>query len=222
MFSRICLINLVLAVFAVFFGLKAYGVWSEGEKSFSEAPLIEKPSSRPKKRIVQKRMPPESDYSVVVERTLFSPERALPDLQEGEPKAKEIKDLKVSGKRFFLYGVIIMDDYKAALITDPEVKRGKKKQKWVMVGDSVGDFRVAGIKKDMIILAEGAREYEILLYDKDKPKAGAPPVRKKAKPTVISTARKKSALRPKVSKKKELPEGEYKDTPFGKIRRKIK
>ena len=223
MFSKIWFINLFLAVFAIFFGLKAYGVWSEGEKSSSEVRPIEKPSSRTKKRIVKKRMPPESDYSVVVERTLFSPERALPDLQEGEPEAEEIKDLKVSGKRFFLYGVIIMDDYKAALITNPEVKPGKKKQKWVMVGDSVGGFRVAGIKKDMIILAEGAREHEILLYDKDKPKSRAP-VRKKAKPTVVSTAPKKSALQPKVSKKKKLPEGKYKivSTPFGKIKRKIK
>ncbi len=119
--------------------------------------------------------------------------------------------------------MIIMDDYKAALITNPEVKPGKKNQKWVMVGDSVGDFRVAGINKDRIILAQGAREHEILLYDKDKPKRGAP-VRKKARPTVVSTGPKKSALRPKVSKKKELPQGEYKtvSTPFGKIKRKIK
>jgi hypothetical protein len=54
-------------------------------------------------------MPPESAYSVVVERTLFSPERVSPDLQEEEPEAEEIKDLKVLGKRFFLYGVIIKE-----------------------------------------------------------------------------------------------------------------
>ncbi len=194
------MINLVLAVFAVFFGLKAYGVWSEGEKSFSEAPLIEKPSSRPKKRIVKKRAPPESAYSVVVERTLFSPERVSPDLREGDPEAKEIKDLKVSGKRFFLYGVILTDDYKAALITDPEVKRGKKKQKWVMVGDTVGGFSVAGIKKDRIILAQGAMEHEIFLYDKDKPKR-VTLVRKKAKPTAVRAAPKKRTTRPQVSKR---------------------
>jgi hypothetical protein len=205
MFSKIWLINFFLAVFAIFFGLKAYGVWSEGEKSSSEVRPIEKPSSRSEKRIVKRRMPPESAYSVVVERTLFSPERVSPDLQEEEPEAEEIKDLKVLGKRFFLYGVIIMDDYKTALITDPEVKRGKKKQKWVMVGDSVGGFRVAGINKDGIILAQGAREHEILLYDKDKPKSGAP-VRKKAKPTVVRTAPKKSALQPKVTNKEESPE----------------
>ena len=224
MFSKIWLINLFLAVFAISFGLKAYGVWSEGEKGSSKAPPIEKPSSLSEKRIVKRRMPPESAYSVVVERTLFSPERALPDLQEEEPEVEEIKDLKVSGKKFFLYGVIIMDDYKAALITNPEVKPGEKKQKWVMVGDAVGGFRVAGIKKDRIILEEGVKEHEILLYDRDKPKRGAP-VRKKAKPTVVSTAPKKSALRPPtVSKKKKLPEGKYKtvSTPFGKIKRKIK
>ena len=194
------MINLVLAVFAVFFGLKAYGVWSEGEKSFSEAPLIEKPSSQPKKRIVKKRAPPESAYSVVVKRTLFSPERVSPDLREGDPEAKEIKDLKVSGKRFFLYGVILTDDYKAALITDPEVKRGKKKQKWVMVGDTVGGFSVAGIKKDRIILAQGAMEHEIFLYDKDKPKRQIP-VTKKAKPKVVRVAPKKRTTRPQVSKR---------------------
>ena len=222
MFSKIWLINLFLAVFAISFGLKAYGVWSEGEKSSSEVRPIKKPSSRSEKRIVTRRMPPESAYSVVVERTLFSPERALPDLQEEEPEVEEIKDLKISGKKFFLYGVIIMDDYKAALITNPEVKPGNRKQKWVMVGDTVSDFRVAGIKKDRIILAEGIKEHEILLYDKDKPKRGAP-VREKAKPTVLSTAPKKSTPQPKVSKKKELPEGEYKtvSTPFGNIRRKI-
>jgi hypothetical protein len=74
-----------------------------------------------------------------------------------------------------------------------------------MVGDSVGGFRVAGINKDGIILAQGAREHEILLYDKDKPKSGAP-VRKKAKPTVVRTAPKKSALQPKVTNKEESPE----------------
>ena len=222
MFSKIWLINLFLAVFAISFGLKAYGVWSEGEKGSSGVRPIEKSLSLSKKRIVTKRMPPESAYSVVVERTLFSPERALPDLQEEEPEVEEVKDLKVSGKKFFLYGVIIMDDYKAALITNPEIKPGKKRQKWVMVGDAVGDFMVAGIKKDMIILAEGVREHKIFLYDKDKPKAGVP-VSKKAKPTVVSTAPKKSTPRPKVSEKKELPEGEYKtvSTPFGNIRRKI-
>lgn len=200
MFSKIWLINLVLAVFAIFFGLKAYGVWSEEEKTALEMQAVESHKARPKKRIVKRRMPPESDYSVVVERTLFSPERALPDLQEEEPAVEEIKDLKVSGKRFFLYGVILTDDYKAALITDTEVKRGKKKQKWVMVGDTVGGFSVADIKKDRIILAQGAMEYEILLYDKDKPKRGAPVI-KKAKPTVIRSAQRKG-LSPAKSFKK--------------------
>jgi len=222
MFSKIWFINLFLALFAIFFGLKAYGVWSEEEKTVMEMQAVESHRARPKKRIVKRRMPPESAYSVVVERTLFSPERALPDLQEEEPEVEEIKDLKVSGKKFFLYGVIIMDDYKAALITNPEIKPGKKRQKWVMVGDAVGDFMVAGINKDMIILAEGIKEHKIFLYDKDKPKAGVP-VSKKAKPTVVSTAPKKSTPQPKVSEKKELPEGEYKtvSTPFGNIRRKI-
>lgn len=200
MFSKIWFINLFLAVFAVFFGLKAYGVWSEEEKTALEVQAVESHKARPWKRIVKKMAPPESDYSVVVERTLFSPERVSPELQDEEPGAEEIKDLKVSGKRFFLYGVILTDDYKAALITDPEVKPGKKKQKWVMVGDTVGGFSVAGIKKDRIILAQGGREHEILLYDKDKPKKRVPVINK-AKPTVIRAAQRKRVSPAKSFKK---------------------
>jgi hypothetical protein len=93
-----------------------------------------------------------------------------------------------------------------------------------MVGDTVGGFRVAGIKKDRIILAQGAREYEILLYDKDKPKVGAP-ARKKAKPTAVKAAQTKSGpQQTKVIKKKESTKAirEAIMTRFGKINLKSK
>lgn len=208
MFSKIWLINLVLAVFAVFFGLKAYGVWSEEKKSSSEVRPIEKPSSRSEKRIVTSRMPPESAYAAVVEKNLFAPGRtgSMPGESESGP---DVKQLMVAIKRIIVSGVIMMDDYEAALVSTlkhridrrrSKTNAGEWESKWVKVGDTIGDFQVAGIKEDRVIFTEGAKEYEIFLYDKDKPKRQIQ-VTKKAKPKVVRVAPKKKTTRPQVSKR---------------------
>ncbi len=207
MFSKIWLINLVLAVFAVFFGLKAYGVWSEEKKNSSEVRPIEKPSSRSEKRIVTRRMTPESAYAAVVEKNLFAPGRtgSTPGKPESGP---DVKQLMVAVKRIIVSGVIMMDDYEAALVSTlkhridrrrSKTNAGEWESEWVKVGDTIGDFQVAGIKEDRVIFTEGAKEYEIFLYDKDKPKRQIPVT--KAKPKVAKVAPKKRTTRPQVSKR---------------------
>ena len=203
MFSRIWLINLFLAGFAIFFGIKACGVWYEGEKAGLEMKAVEKHKARPKKRIAKMRISPESTYAAVVEKNLFTLGRAgsMPGESESEP---DVKQLMVAAKRIIVSGVIVMDDYEAALVSTLKNKTGRKrsktsagewKSKWVKVGDTIGDFQVAGIKEDRVIFTEGAREYEIFLYDKDKPKRQMP-VTKKAKPRAVRVTPKKRTTRP--------------------------
>ncbi|OEU53874.1 MAG: hypothetical protein BA861_12005 [Desulfobacterales bacterium S3730MH5] len=211
-FSRIWLINIVLALFAVCFGIKAYRVWFEGETTALEMQAVERTKPQPKKKIVKKRIPPESDYAAVVEKNLFSLDRT--NLKQEEfAKESSGQQVKVSLKEIILYGVVIMDDYQAALISDLRQGRDRKRTprrtpkaadrrtQWVRVDDTMGDFRVTDIKKDRILLAEGAKEYEILLYDQNKQKRRVA-VKKDAKPTVISTAGKSRAPRPKAPTKK--------------------
>lgn len=224
MLSRIWVINLFMAVLVIFIGVKSYGVWTEGGQTALKMQAVKKSKARPKKRVVQKRMPPELAYAVVVDKTLFTPDRKefIPEEEpEQEPEAKQ---LYISGKKIVLYGVIVMDDYKSALITNPRPKTGERKTKWVKVEDPIGDFMVTLINKNSILLTKGSKEYKILLHDKDKPKRRATATKKETKPKVISTAPKKSPPRSKASKKKELPDGKYEtiDTPFGKIKRRIK
>ena len=219
MFSKIWLINLVLAVGVIFFGINAVGIWSENDKKPAKSQATQKASSRSVKKITPKKLPPESAYKVIVERPLFSPDRAMPE------EAEEKKELKVAGRKIVLYGVIIMDDMKTALIANPAPKAGAKQSIWIKVGDAVGDFKVTGIKKEAIILAEGAKRHEILLYDKDNPKQRVGVQTRAPRPNVVSGKPKKSKPRPKPSKKqKKLSETDYKTvyTPFGKIKGRIK
>jgi hypothetical protein len=207
MFSKIWLINILLAVCVSFFGIKAYGVWSGEKKPVLEMQHAEtrkaQPKRKSKKRISKKMAPPESAYDVVVGKNLFSPERteAKPEEAKKSPKAKpkdskRDKLLMAALKKIVLYGVVIADDYKAALVTDvktkkvpakrrlPRQKRAKKELIWVKVGDALGDFKVADIMEDRVLLKNGSKSYDVLLYDKNKSRSRESAVTQ-AKPTVI-------------------------------------
>ncbi|MHB8773153.1 MAG: hypothetical protein ACYC7J_19330 [Syntrophales bacterium] len=242
-FSRIWMINLLLAVFVAWFGMMSFTVWSKGDEPIPEIQTgknAEKPL--PAKGIVERTMAPDSVYSVVAEKNVFSPSRAefIPDKEKAGP-------LKISDKTIFLYGTVAMGERKQALISNPEngpagPAAGKKqalRDKWVALGDKLGNFTVAEIKKDRIILADGATKREILLYDKSKPKRQVAAAEKPAAPSVVSTgttaasaapapapATAKSGTEPspsRVAEGKSTPAGEFKivNTPFGPVKRRI-
>jgi len=223
MFSRIWFINIFLAVFVVFFGVKAYGVWSEGEKTGLQTGIDDKPEVRPMKRALKRGMLPESTYEIVVDKNLFSPERAEYIPEEPEP-GSTVASLKISGKKVVLYGVVLKGSFKKALISNSDFKGIGKKALWVKVGDTVGDLKVADIMKDKVLLSGGAKDYEILLYDKQKPKRQAT-IAKKTGPVVVGVTPKKSKARQsKALKRKGASNIEYEivNTPFGKIKRRKK
>lgn len=214
----------------IFFGIKSLEVWSGGDETIPEIQTGKNSRKSPSgKRIVKRVIAPESAYGIVVDKNLFFLDRAefIPDESEPETDAPKAK---VSGKKILLYGVVITDDYKKALISNPVPEAGERRAKWVEAGDQMGDFSVTEIKKESVILAEGTKKYEIFLYDKDKPKRRTTTAGR-SRPTVVTTkpaaTAAKSKRRPSlsgISNGKNSSEGEYKiiDTPFGKIKRKVK
>ena len=224
MFSRIWLINLVLTGFVVFFGIKALGVWSEGEQPASQSQAVERPTAVSKKKgATKRRIPRERAYEAVVDKNLFTPERAELKPEGSEPGSKvtpKDKKPRISGREIVLYGVIITDDYKSAVISNPNPGPGEGASKCVKVGDKIGDFKVAEIKEEKIVLAEGSKEYEILLYNKEKPKKRGTVKKSKERPPAAA-AKSKDKKRPEVideAKKKRptwpfgVKRGEEKDS----------
>ncbi|MHB8908680.1 MAG: hypothetical protein ACYDAA_07355 [Syntrophales bacterium] len=237
-FSKIWLINISLVVCVAFFGIMSFEVWSKRDETIQEMQTgkrSEKPL--PGKGIVERTMPPESNYGIVADKNLFSPKRVefIPEKVEGGP-------LKISEKMIFLYGVIVTGDRKMALINnpDPGPQAGKKpaRDKWVKVGDAIGNFSVTDIRKDRIILTGGASTHEILLYDKNKParkiiiaEKAATPVAATAGPAAAAATAaakpddQRSTAPPKSGgvEGKSASEGEYRivNTPFGPTKRRV-
>jgi hypothetical protein len=236
-FLKIWLINGVLAFFVVFFGVMSFDVWSKGDETGPEVQTVKSPEKPPPgKRIMERTVPPDSTYGIVADKNLFSASRSeiLPEKQKKEGP------LKISEKQIFLYGVVGVGDRKKALISNPEsapvAGKAPAKDKWVAVGDTIGNFSVTDIRKDRIILADGANTHEILLYDKNKPARQTIAVEASAAPTVVAagpatvSAATRSDTKPvteppasHVAGEKSAPAGEYVivNTPFGPAKRRI-
>jgi hypothetical protein len=184
MFPKVWLVNLIMAGLIVFFGARAYKVWSQTDKSSVEIAEPQKGNKQEGSSIAKRGTLPQSDYETVARNNIFNPERVEPKPEKSE--VPEVKQLAASVKTIALYGVIISGDYKTALVGKLEPKPGEKQSQWVKTGDAVAGFKVDEIRQESIIVSEGANQYEVLLYDKGRAKKATVLSKRESKPTVVS------------------------------------
>ena len=201
----------ILVVLAAIFSVQAARTWlgpfhmgavlePDTEESKALAPMRSK-----------QRKPPKSAYDVIATRSLFGQSRSedLTEIPVGNLKGAETSRY---AKKIGLFGVIINNGEKMALVNKDISRRGKSGEDllWVRVGDSIERVKVAGIERDRILLQENGSHYEVLLSDQrhsnKRSKAG-----KDSGPTVISTeskAEKEPAGKPKKPKVRVKPKTE--------------
>jgi hypothetical protein len=218
---KIWVTNFLLAVFAVALGMNAYKIWTQPDDYSKNNTVSSKNTPVEGETASVKRMPVESVYGVVTDKNLFSPERKEFIPEKPKDIESEVKQVSISGQTVMLHGVILMGDYKKALINNPDRKSGDSENLWVSVGDSVGDLRVDDIQNESIVLKEGDKKYEILLYDQKKTRRPSEVVKKETAPTVINTAPQKPEPKVEAPAPEAAADGEYEmvKTPFGTIKR---
>ena len=174
MLSKTIIINIILALLIVFFGLRIYGVWSKGDETSTGTKAAEYQEQRTeievvRKRVVKRMMPPESSYNVVVDRILFSPKRAVAATKEPEISVEPgTKAFNLTGQNITLLGIVIMGKEKQALLKSPHMKEGEQNGKWVKIGDKIENYKVVEILQDKVLFKEGGQIYEVLLHKKNE------------------------------------------------------
>ncbi len=186
MFSKVWFINIVLAVFIISVGFQAAGIWTQKErippqtKAFSEKGQMN--PVRP--RVAQRKNEPAAAYDLIVEQTLFSEDRAafVPEaaITETDTDAPQVQ---ASRQPVFLYGVVMVGDYRKALVREMNTRSGE--DKWVYVGDQIAGMTVTAIEKEKLLLASASETVEVLLYDHAKPRRSLQVARADA-PTVVT------------------------------------
>ncbi len=181
-----------------------------------------------------RRVAAKSTYQEIATRNLFSPERTEYKATEADDDQGAIQEIvKVDGKQIILYGVVLMAERQAALISNPENKNQKNATRWIGPDDRVGDLTVAEIKKESILLVGNGRRYRVPLYDKENdakkrrvaPAKGSQTSASDApRPTVVSTQKPSSPKAPETAAPTNITKTddgtEVIRTPFGNIKRK--
>jgi hypothetical protein len=174
---KIWLINIVLAAGFVFAASNAWDSWkAQPPEIQSTADARKKPVGRPQADLTKPQQGDEGEYELLVVQNLFSPDRKeyIPEKlpkegggDEKEPESVE-KPLVISGEKVVLYGVVISDDLKTAMINNPGGKLGDKKYLWITEGQDLANLAVREIHAREVILEGDGEKYQVYLNEKKK------------------------------------------------------
>ena len=184
------ILNIFLAGVVFFFGGRIYGIWTQPSPPMRQRPqTVAHPPFPAVTPPVAHRAPPRSHYAPVISQNLFSRERGR--ITETGPvvNSKTVEESRFA-KTIALYGTLIREDRRTALVSAGAGTRAGTELSWVQVGDKVNQVTVVGIEADRIYVREGASTFEIRLDDRDHPSKRAPLAQRAPGPTLItSTAR---------------------------------
>lgn len=220
MAMKLSIINLSLLLCVLLIGSKTIDIWSSNNSPTLKTE--EKVSSQPIKPIKAKYIPSETQYENIVRDNVFSKERReyVPIVEEKEEEAQTVvTQSNIKGRNVTLYGIIMMDDYASALVSNLDRKAGEKPHVWIKKGETIGGMTVNEIRPDSIILKEGSIKYKIVLNDENKSKTRS--VEKKVESPKIVTTTSVPKSKPKAIQKDQASDDEYEtvNTPFGEFKR---
>ncbi len=179
------ILNILLSILVLFFSAQIVDVWTAAELALPEERSSDAKPSVPVERRSVRRPHPRSHYDVVSQKNLFDKNR-----QAGASDIPVVTQKAVSESRFAktiaLFGVIIENDERSALIGFDRSRRYKDKNIWIRVGDSINQISIVGIENDRIYVKEGTSTFEVKLDDRLHPQKRRPRTRSK-QPIVITT-----------------------------------
>lgn len=235
--SRILFV-ILLAASAVVLVIANIRVWTADRTPLPSEARTAAAVQAPAVKLVRKSPEPKASFEPLVAGNLFAAEREEiieeitppppATVAQAEPEKEpepELRKVSVDGTTIILHGIIALDDFKKALITNPRRGEAEKENIWVREGEKISNLEVDTIAPDRIILKENKQRFIVLLHDESKPQKKEQG-RKEIKPTVVTTtpvSPKPAAPRTEsTSARADSGEDEYimVRTPFGTIKRK--
>jgi len=143
-------------------------------------------------------------YILIAEKNIFNPERN--DFPIITPPMAELTKKPLVRPKIILYGVTFAGEYQSASIANPgrPIQKGEREIMTLKVGDRIGEYQLAKILPDRIMMEAPEDTFEVLLYDPNIPKKRIP-IKTESKPTTITSTLPPSAPTPAEVPKPTLP-----------------
>lgn len=179
---------ILLLLFVLLLVLKNYEIWTTPIELLPEKGTVKKSVMKTDSQPMgsQKEKTSIESNIFVAEKNIFTPERKeFPVIVT--PPSPEMKKPVVRPK-IILYGVTIAEGYQSASIVNPgrPLKKGEREITSLKVGESIGEYKIAKILPDRIVLEGTGDSFEVLLYDPKAPKQRTY-VKTETKPATITS-----------------------------------
>jgi len=173
MSSKYAVFNLLLCLVIILLVIENYETWNAsfgrssgmGFVSQKSGGEIENPPSTASANDLDSR----KSYNLISEKNIFSPERTEFPIPAAFP-AEAQKPL--ARPQIVLYGVAIGGDYQSATVTNPgrALHKEERETRTVRIGGRIGEYTLAKILPDRIIMERNGDAFEVLLNDSNNPK----------------------------------------------------
>jgi hypothetical protein len=180
------ILNLLLMFVVLMVSLENYDTWTQRFELLPEHQETVKKSAvkieNPPTVGTNKELTSLRSFIVISEKNIFSPERKdFPILTAG-------KSNPMTRPQVILYGVTIAGDFQAASITSPgrPLRKGERESLTLKVGEKIGEYKLAKVLPDRIMLENTNDSFEVLLHDPRNPKKRME-VKTEVKPPTAST-----------------------------------
>lgn len=174
---RYRILCLLLLIVILLLADKSYETWTRPMELTPENMTPGKPMA--KTDLVQATKTPPSPLSVepvvlISEKNMFHPERRdfpIPMTVPGGELAKETKKPPLR-PQIILYGVTVAEHYQSAIIahTGRPLQKGEREAMTIKIGDRIGDYRLARILPDRIVMQGAEDSFEVLIDDPKTPR----------------------------------------------------
>ena len=191
---RIWLINIFLAALLVVSGFRIMHMWEAEPQAIADMPAQRKDRETTASFEEKQALFEERAYELLVRQNLFAPDRKEYAPETGDEQQPESIGPKVSGETVVLYGVVITEGRKTALINNPGGRLGDGKFLWVEEGQAISNLKVTAIHPEEIVLEDSGKQYQILLSEKkQRPSPGQ--AGQSSGPTVVSSGSSQQKVR---------------------------
>lgn len=181
----------LLVFFAIFLLVfKNYETWTLPVEVLPEKGVTKKSGAKiesPSTVAGEKEPTDIQSYIFISEKNIFSPERKEFPIVPPPSAQAQVKPPPVR-PQIILYGVTLAGAYQFASIVNPGRPRtkGEREMMSVKVGDPIGEFKVAKVLPDRIVMEAAEDSFEVLLYDPRAQKQRTY-VKTEAKPATITS-----------------------------------
>ena len=189
---RLGALNFLILFIILLLAFKNYEAWTLSAEVIPGKETAKKPGAKIENPPVlgsQKEPASIQSYISIAEKNIFSPERKDFPIQPS-PEAKK----PIARPQIVLYGVTIAGDYEVASIVNPgrTLHKGERETLTVKAGERIGEYKLAKILPDRIMMEGTEDSFEVLLYDPKTPKKRIE-AKTEVKPPAVTSAQPVSA-----------------------------